>query len=96
VWLCGEGWTRATQLFELAAMDARVSTVIAVMNEALADHALGAVRVNGQAGEAVVALVSLVSVSARNWCYSCGNIERVETGETLEIASIDAVFMQVA
>ena len=41
-------------------------------------------------------LVSLVSVSGRNWCYLCGGIERVETGETVEIASIDAVCMQVA
>ncbi len=41
-------------------------------------------------------LVSLVSVSGRNWCYLCGRIERVETGETVEIASIDAVLMHVA
>ncbi len=41
------------------------------------------------------ALVSLVSVFARNWCYLCGRIERVETGETVEIANIHAVFMQV-
>ncbi len=43
-----------------------------------------------------MALVSLVSVSARNWCYSCGRIERVETGEIIEIANIHAVFMHVA
>lgn len=43
-----------------------------------------------------MALVSLVSVSARNWYYSCGKVERVETGETLEIASIQAVLMHVA
>jgi hypothetical protein len=29
-------------------------------------------------------------------CYSCGKVERVDTGETVEIASIDAVFMHVA
>jgi len=40
-------------------------------------------------------LVSLVSVSARNWCYLCGRIERVETGEIVKIAKIHAVFMQV-
>ncbi len=40
-------------------------------------------------------LVSLVSVSARNWCYLCGRIERVETGEIVEIAKLHAVFMQV-
>ena len=40
-------------------------------------------------------LVSLVSVSARNWCYLCGRIERVETGEIVEIAKVHAVFMQV-
>lgn len=42
------------------------------------------------------ALVSLVSVSARNWCYSCGKVERVETGEIVEIGNIHAGFMQVA
>jgi hypothetical protein len=31
--------------------------------------------------------VSLVSVAAGNWCYAC---------ETVEIASTDVVFMQVA
>src|SRR6266436_7642227 len=44
----------------------------------------------------VFCLVSLVSVSARNWCYLCERIERVEKGETVEISSIHAVFMQVA
>jgi hypothetical protein len=44
----------------------------------------------------VFCLVSLVSVSARNWCYLCERIERVEKGETVEIAGIHAVFMQVA
>jgi len=39
--------------------------------------------------------VSLVSVSARNWCYSCGTVEGVETGETVEIANIHAVFMHI-
>jgi len=38
----------------------------------------------------------LVSVSARNWCYLCGKVQRVETGEIVEIANIHAVFMQVA
>jgi hypothetical protein len=42
------------------------------------------------------ALVSLVSVWGRNWCYLCGRIERVETGEIVEIANIHAVFMHVA
>ncbi len=41
-------------------------------------------------------LVSLVSVSARNWCYLCERIERVETGEIVEIANIHAALMQVA
>ncbi len=44
----------------------------------------------------VFCLVSLVSVSARNWCYSCGRVEGVEKGAIVEIASIDAVFMQVS
>jgi hypothetical protein len=44
----------------------------------------------------VVCLVSLVSAWGRNWSYLCGGIERVETGDTVEIASIDAVCMQVA
>jgi hypothetical protein len=35
-------------------------------------------------------------VCGRNWCYLCGRIERIETGEIVEIASIDAVFMQVS
>ncbi len=43
-----------------------------------------------------MALVSLVSVWGRNWFYSRGRIERVETDETVEIANIDAFFMQVA
>ena len=41
-------------------------------------------------------LVSLVSAWGRNWRYLCGRIERVETGETVEIAKIHAVFMHVA
>ena len=44
----------------------------------------------------VFCLVSLVSVWGRNWRYLCGRIERVETGEIIEIANIDAVFMHVA
>ncbi len=40
--------------------------------------------------------MSLVSVWGQNWCYSCGIVERVETGETLEIANIHAVVMHVA
>ena len=59
-------------------------------------YALGAVSLDGRVGEVVVALVSLVSAWGRNWRYLCGRIERVETGETVEIASIDAVCMQVA
>ncbi len=55
-----------------------------------------AVRLDGTGGEVVVALVSLVSVWGRNWFYSCGRIERVERGETVEIASIHAVLMHVA
>ncbi len=43
-----------------------------------------------------LALVSLVSVWGGNWCYLCETVERVEECETVEIASIDAVFMQVA
>jgi len=39
-----------------------------------------------------VTLVSLVSVRRRNWCYSCETVERVEIYETVEIASIHAVF----
>jgi hypothetical protein len=41
-------------------------------------------------------MVSLVSVSAQNWCYLCGSIEGVETGEIIEIAAIHAVFMHIA
>ena len=44
----------------------------------------------------VFCLVSLVSVLARNWCYLCERIERVEKGETVEIANVHAVVMQVA
>ena len=44
----------------------------------------------------VFCLVSLVSVLARNWCYLCGKIERVETGDTVEIVNVDAVSMHVA
>jgi len=43
-----------------------------------------------------VGLVSLVSVPAQNWFYSCGTVERVETGEIVEIANIHAGFMHVA
>jgi len=38
----------------------------------------------------------LVAVWGRNWCYSCGKVERVEIGETVEIVNIHAVFMHVA
>jgi hypothetical protein len=41
-------------------------------------------------------LVSLVSALARNWRYLCGRIERVETGEIVEIANNHARFMHVA
>jgi hypothetical protein len=44
----------------------------------------------------LVPLVSLVSVLGRNWCYLCGTVERVDKGEIVEIANIDAVFMHVA
>ena len=37
-----------------------------------------------------------MSVWAGNWCYSCGTVERVETGEIVEIANIHAALMQVA
>jgi hypothetical protein len=43
-----------------------------------------------------MALVSLVSVRGGNWCYSCGTVEGVEKGETVEITNVHAVFMQVA
>jgi hypothetical protein len=43
-----------------------------------------------------VALVSLVSVWCRNWCYLCETVEGVEECETVEIANIDAVSMDVA
>ena len=43
-----------------------------------------------------VCLVSLVSVLARNWCYLCERIERVEKGETVEIANVHAGVMHVA
>jgi hypothetical protein len=42
------------------------------------------------------ALVSLVSVWARNWFDLCGRIERVETGEIIEIGNIHAVVVHVA
>ncbi len=41
-------------------------------------------------------LVSLVSVSSRNWCYSCGTVERVEKGEIVEIANIHAGSLDIA
>src|SRR6266478_4345459 len=44
----------------------------------------------------VFCLVSLVSALGRNWCYSCGTVEGVETGETVEIATVHAGFMHVA
>jgi hypothetical protein len=44
----------------------------------------------------VFGLVSLVSVSPRNWCYSCGTVEPVAECEIVEIANIDAVFIDVA
>src|SRR5260370_8382763 len=50
----------------------------------------------GRIAPLVFCLVSLVSVWGENWCYSCGIVEGVETVETVGIASIDAVFMQVA
>jgi len=40
--------------------------------------------------------VSLVSVSARNWRYLCGTIEKVAAVEIVEITNTDAVFMHVA
>jgi len=40
--------------------------------------------------------VSLVSVLARNWYYLCETIEKVAVVETVEIASIHAVFVHVA
>ncbi len=43
-----------------------------------------------------VVLVSLVSVWGRNWCYLCGTVERVPECETVESASIDAVFLHLA
>jgi hypothetical protein len=43
----------------------------------------------------VVALVSLVSVLARESFYSCGRVEKVEIGETVEIANMHAVFVQL-
>ncbi len=42
-----------------------------------------------------VVLVSLVSVSARNWCYSCGTVERVAECGIVEIANVHAVFLHV-
>ncbi len=46
--------------------------------------------------DVVVSLVSLVSVWGGNWCYLCGRVEGVETGEIVEIANTHAVFMHVA
>jgi hypothetical protein len=40
--------------------------------------------------------VSLVPVRGGNWYYLCGKVEGIEKGETVEIASIHAVFMRVA
>ena len=40
--------------------------------------------------------MSLVSAWGRNWRYLCGRIERVATGEIVEIANVHAVFMHVA
>ena len=54
------------------------------------------IGLNGLARGTVLALVSLVSVWGRNWCYSCGKVERVEIGEIVEIANLHAVFMHVA
>ena len=48
------------------------------------------------ASRSVFCLVSLVSAWGRNWRYLCGRIERVETGETVEIANVDAGFVHVA
>jgi hypothetical protein len=31
-----------------------------------------------------------------NWCYSCGRVERVEKGDTVEIANTHAGFVHVA
>jgi hypothetical protein len=41
-------------------------------------------------------LVSLVSGWGRNWRYLCGRMERVETGEIVETANIDAGFTHLA
>ena len=60
------------------------------------DHALGVVRLDGRAGDGVVALVSLVSVWGGNWCYLCGTVETVAECETLEIINVHAVITQVA
>jgi translation initiation factor 2 gamma subunit (eIF-2gamma) len=38
----------------------------------------------------VLTLVSLVSVSARNWCYLCGTVERVATSEIMETKTVVA------
>ncbi len=55
-------------------------------------------RVRSRMGgsELETSLVSLVSAWGRNWCYSCGTVEGVETGETVEIATVHAGFMHVA
>lgn len=42
------------------------------------------------------ALVSLVSFLGGNWCYSCGRVERVEKGDTVEIANTHVGFVHVA
>ena len=44
----------------------------------------------------VFCLVSLVSAWGRNWRYLCGGIERVETGEIVEIGNIHAVVAHIA
>jgi hypothetical protein len=36
------------------------------------------------------------SVWGRNWYYLCGTVEKVAAGETVEIVSIHALFMDVA
>ena len=50
----------------------------------------------GCVGLPVFCLVSLVSAWGRNWRYLCGRIERVETGEIVEIDNIHAVFVHIA
>jgi hypothetical protein len=41
-------------------------------------------------------LVSLVSAWGRNWHYLCGRIEKVETGDIVEIGNIHTVFAHLA